>query len=147
MSEYDDQAQAFLDKHGLKVRAVYKGDKCPGWSGDSKEKRGGCPECGAIHGDRYRVTISRKGGGRLAFNFWNSQKDMQEGNAPTAYDVLACVSGDVYCPESFEEFCGEYGYEVDSRKAEQTYRRCNSFAKRLRAFLTTEEQEGLAEIR
>jgi hypothetical protein len=66
---------------------------------------------------------------------------------PSAYDVLACISGDTYTPDTFADFCGEFGYETDSIKALQTFRRCSTFAKRLRAFFTTAELEQLAEIR
>ena len=141
MSEYTEQAQAFLDRFGLRFRATFKGDKCP--------------ECRTIHGDRYRVTISRRGDyvgnqnltpKRIAFDFWGSFADQQAGVAPTAYDVLACISGDIYCPDDFEEeFCSEYGYERD-RRAEATFRRCSVFAKRLRKFFTTSEQEELGTI-
>lgn len=38
---------------------------------------------------------------------------------PTAYDILACLTK--YDPYTFENFCAEYGYDLDSRKAEKTY--------------------------
>jgi type II secretory pathway component GspD/PulD (secretin) len=62
------------------------------------------------------------------------------------YDVLAGISGDAYTPETFADFCAEYGYESDSIKALQTFRRCSAFAKRLRAFFTEAELEQLQEI-
>lgn len=65
---------------------------------------------------------------------------------PSAYDVLACIASDIHTPESFEEFCSEYGYESDSIKALQTFRRADRFAKRLRAFFTDSEAEQLSEI-
>jgi len=39
--------------------------------------------------------------------------------APNAYDVLACLTK--YEVGAFEDFCNEYGYDTDSRKAEKTY--------------------------
>lgn len=40
--------------------------------------------------------------------------------APTAYDVLACLTK---CdPGTFEDFCSEFGYNADSRTAEKTYK-------------------------
>lgn len=39
---------------------------------------------------------------------------------PTMYDVLTCLTK--YDPYSFEDFCGDYGYDEDSRKAEKIYR-------------------------
>ena len=148
MSEYDDKAEAFLAKFALKVRTVHHGDCCPKW--DSTQERSGhrgCPQYGTIHGDRYRVTISRKGGGRVSFDFWNSLSAQQSGEDVTAYDVLACISSKAYCPDSFEDFCGEYGYEQDSRKALATFKRCAAFAERLRAFFSEDELEALSDIR
>jgi hypothetical protein len=131
-----DAAQAFLDSHNMKMRATHKGDKCPPWCDGS-----------CVHGDRYRITISRKGAGRLSFDFWNSQHDRDEGNEPTAYDVFASISGDAYCPDAFEEFCSEYDHDTDSRQALQLFRRVSKFAKRLQLFFEEEELEQLAEIR
>jgi len=39
---------------------------------------------------------------------------------PTMYDVLTCLTK--YDPETFENFCSEYGYDEDSRTAERTYK-------------------------
>lgn len=39
--------------------------------------------------------------------------------APTPYDILACLQK--YEVGSFENFCDEFGYNVDSKKAEKTY--------------------------
>ncbi len=135
MSEYDTQARKFLDDNGLKFRATQKGDRCPPYC-DGK----------CIHGDRYRVTISRKGGGRLSFDYWNSFADIQAGKEATAYDALTCISSEITCADNFEDFCGDFGYESDSRKAEELFRRCDRFARRLRAFFTPEEQEQLSTI-
>lgn len=38
---------------------------------------------------------------------------------PTMYDVLATITK--YDPETFEDFCLNYGYDEDSRKAEKVY--------------------------
>lgn len=40
--------------------------------------------------------------------------------APTAYDVLACLTK--YDPWTFEDFCSAYGYDPDSRTAKKTYK-------------------------
>lgn len=47
-------------------------------------------------------------------------------NVPTVTDVLACLTSDAGCVDGtlFEDFCSEFGYDTDSRKAEQTYRAC-----------------------
>lgn len=133
-SEYNIQATAFLADNGLKMRITLSNTKVAAWGETGKES-----------GNHYRVTISgakRK----LTFDFWGSINDARNDEYPSEYDVLACISGDCYCPETFAEFCGEYGYEQDSIKALQTFRRCSAFAKRLRAFFTESELEQLTEI-
>lgn len=77
---------------------------------------------------------------------WKVAAEKAHGAHPSAYSVLACISSDAYCPETFKDFCGDYGYETDSIKALQMFRRCSAFAKRLRAFFTAKELEALSEI-
>lgn len=134
-NEYDQQATQFLASNGIKFRATLSDTKAPAWSDNGK------------YGHHYRVTLS-KPAKRLTFDFWSSIADEEEGiKTVRPYSVLACISGDAYCPETFEDFCGEYGYERDSIKVLQTFRRCSAFAKRLRAFFTEPELEQLQEIR
>lgn len=135
-SEYDQQAEQFLTANAIKFRATLSDTKTPAWSDNGK------------HGHHYRVTLSgNKVKRRLVFDFWGSIKDADDGvETVTPYDVLACISGDAYTPETFKDFCAEYGYESDSIKALQMFRRCSAFAKRLRAFFTAAELEQLQEI-
>lgn len=98
------------------------------------------------YSDGITVRKARREGARLAFDFWGSVNDANNGEDPTAYDVLACISSDAYCPESFGDFCSEYGYEEDSRKAFQTFNRADRFAKRIRAFFSESELAALSEI-
>lgn len=60
------------------------------------------------------------------------------GAKPTATEVLSCLASDAAGLEnnnSFEDWCDEYGYDTDSRKAEKTYKACKHIASRLRTFL------------
>lgn len=43
----------------------------------------------------------------------------KEFRTPNAYDVLAAITK--HDPETFEDFCYDYGYDTDSRKAVDTY--------------------------
>lgn len=136
-TDYNKQATDFLEKHGLTFRAVHKGDKCPIFCDGS-----------CNHGDRHIVTIRRKRDGqRVSFDFWNSISDVESGSELRAYSVLACISGDVHCPETFEEFCREFGYSEDSRQAEKTFKACSKFSSKLRSFFSESEIEELGEIR
>ncbi len=157
-TDYNKQANDFLTEHHLTLDTAFKGDKCPPWRKGKPTSRDACPECGSVHGDLYRVTIRRPthdavwsngepGPRSLSFNFWGSYADQQDGNRPSAYDVLACISSEVYCPESFGLFCSDFGYDQDSRQAEATFKRCAAFAVKLGAFFSESELEALAEIR
>ena len=149
-TDYEKQAQDFLTKHGIKFRATLSDSKVAPWTPISDRLNGNTTP------HHYRVTLSRqpfyylKGTkpqqSRLAFDFWGSIADAKKGKHPSAYDVLACISGDVHCAETFADFCSEFGEDEDSIKALQTFRRCSAFAKRLRAFFTAQEIDDLSEI-
>ena len=80
----------------------------------------------------YKVTL-RFGRRRLTVPFFMGPAHSKE---PTAADVLSCIVSDARSGElDFDEFCGEFGYDADSRKAEQTWRACKAMAPRVRRFL------------
>lgn len=65
---------------------------------------------------------------------------------PKAAEVLDCLASDASGYEqarTFEEWCGEYGYDTDSRKAERTYTVIGKQARKLRKFLGANEYEKL----
>lgn len=84
-NEYEVQGRDVARKLGLEIRAAYQGNQCPGWGGSKPTTipryttAMDCPECGGIHGDKYRVTIKRVGrtgpGSALHFDFWASWSD------------------------------------------------------------------------
>ena len=120
MDEYEQQAKGFLEKHNLSFGAEFK-EYGRYFKGDTQER--------AI----YRISIKRKNNGRsITFKF--GQSIAGAGEKPTAYDILACISGDITCPYDFGEFCLEYGYDEDSRTAERTFNGASKFAKRLNTF-------------
>lgn len=137
VSGYEATAQAFLDRHGVSLRITKADSKPAPFAGEDGKS-----------GHHYRITLSRKGKtGRVAFDYWGSIADAEKGKEPGAYDVLACISGDINIPETFADYCSEYGEDSDSIKARQTWKRCDSFARRLRAFFASEtEREELAQI-
>jgi hypothetical protein len=136
MTDYQKQAQDFLTKHSIKFKAIFKGDKCPMWE-DGKH----------MHGDRYLVTFHRTINyvySSFSLSFWNSVNDKQAGKEPTPYDALACLTK--YDPGTFDNFCGDFGYDTDSRKAEKTYKAVIVEWQKVEKFFTREEIEELAEI-
>ena len=63
---------------------------------------------------------------------------------PTPYDVLACLQK--YDVGSFEDFCGEFGYNIDSSQAEKIYKAvCKEYDK-LCSIFTVGEMELMRDI-
>lgn len=78
----------------------------------------------------------------LAFEGRTYATDFHQGSAhkapPTAADVLNCLLSDASSVEntgSFEEWCSDFGYNTDSRKAERAYKACEATVAPLREFL------------
>lgn len=66
------------------------------------------------------------------------------GTAPSAYDVLACLEKNEV--GSFSEFCDEFGYDTDSRKAETTYKAVLNEYENLKMLYSDEELSKMQEI-
>lgn len=72
-------------------------------------------------------------GRQYTFDFWQGQAITRE---PDAQGCLDCLLSDAQCGEQdFEEFCSEFGYDQDSRKAEALHKRCQTTAKAMRRLL------------
>lgn len=166
-TDYNKQATDFLEKHDLTFKAEFVGKNCPPWAGDTELKtKHGCPKCGGMHGWEYRITMA-KGRQSISFPFWNSWADCYNEvrggkqyingqwvyfearrvpKVPSAYEVLATISPNTYCETSFEDWCDEFDYNKDSRRAEAMHKRCMEFALQLRQFFTDAEIADLREI-
>lgn len=125
---HHDRAKAWLVERGLKMRITLSDTKPSPWE---------------TAGHHYRVTITREQekGARVVFDWWGSQDMAEKHTDPQPYDILACISSDITCPDTFDEFCSEYGDSHDSIKAIQTFKRASRFTARLKAFFTEKECE------
>lgn len=142
MNDYVKQATDFLEKAKATCNIMYSGTSYPDW--DDK----------AMH-DCYNVTLSTPRGS-MTFVFWDNIKNTetrehiwmhrirQKCPFPTAYDILACLTA--YDPGNYEDFCIDYGYNEDSRKAEQTYFAVVKEYTQLRRIFTANQLEELQEI-
>lgn len=63
---------------------------------------------------------------------------------PSAYDVLACLQK--YEVGTFENFCADFGYDTDSRKAVRTYKAVRKEWNNLRKLFTDDQLTELQEI-
>lgn len=94
------------------INTIYHGDKC--WSCDNRNY------------NNHVVTVTNTETKKTTrFDFWCS---IMRPEFESEYDVLNAfycfVSDALSGLYSFDEFCGEFGYDSDSRKAEKIYRAC-----------------------
>jgi len=69
------------------------------------------------HGYTVQLRYQRRS---MTVDFWCGSAITRE---PTAEDVLECLLSDASSADQpFEQWAGEYGYDIDSRKAERIYR-------------------------
>lgn len=103
MSEYTKQAEEFAKKVGLKMKVLGFVWEHPAWDDNYKHAK-------------FKVRFSRNGK-QWTLDFYQSRVAGKK--QPSIYDVLACVQK---CdPGNFEQFCWEFGFNSDSRKAERLY--------------------------
>jgi hypothetical protein len=91
----------------------------------------------------YRCILKRKGK-QMTVPFSTGLGWTRE---PSAEDVLDCLSSDAGGIENsagiFEDWCAEYGYDSDSRKAEKIFKTCERQADKLKAFLGEDVYKSL----
>ena len=92
----------------------------------------------------YRCTLKYQGR-RYFFDYWMGQAHTDE---PTVDGVLDCLLSDAQGGEqSFEDFCSEFGYDTDSRKAENIWKACTITTKRMKHLLGADYETFLASDR
>jgi len=80
----------------------------------------------------YRCTL-RYRGRRYSFDFWQG---VGVAGDPTAEGCLDCLLSDAQAGgQTFEEFCAEFGYDPDSRRAEATWKACRRTAAGMKRLL------------
>ena len=66
---------------------------------------------------------------------------------PTAASVLCCLLSDAdSADQSFADWCSDFGYDTDSRKALDTYIACGEIARGLRKVFSPEQLAHLREL-
>lgn len=110
MHNYQEQANNFAKKHGITLKVLAHPEYKKYFS-DDKEGR-----------YVFKMNICRKQEGQPTkqYTFTFGQSINAGNEVPTMYDVLTCFTK--YDPEDFDNFCSEYGYDNDSRKAEKIYK-------------------------
>lgn len=154
-TNYETQANEFLHQTNTEFKVEFLKHDFH-FEGD-KEKR-----------DIYRITLTR-GKRKYSFNFgqsinasdkyivynnpqYRSQTRIagqdcelnKNFDSPSAYDVLACLQK--YEVGTFKNFCDDFGYDEDSRRAEKTYKAVCEEYKSLCTLYTDKELEKMQEI-
>lgn len=135
-SEYQKQAIDFLIESETTCEIVLKGLSEPSWD----EKR---------EVFKYRVTLRNKRHS-WSFDFFDSIHNTEKNKRATFnfYSVIACLS--YYTPESFDEFCAEFGYEFKNEseyiKVKSIHLACLDQAKNLKKLFTEDQLVKLSEI-
>ena len=128
--DYNKQANDFLSKTGatIKINFSHNGKHFA----DDKQNR-----------DIYKITIS-KGKRSFTFNFGQSIVKSGLKLQPNNYDILSCLQK--YDVGSFEDFCGEFGYDIDSSQAGKTYKAVCKEYEKLCTIFSDEEMELMRDI-
>jgi hypothetical protein len=108
--------------------------------------------------DHWKVTLVRRDAPRVRGS-WEYQGKIlakmtltfsqgygHNGEEPELGDVLDCLSSDaagLANAQDFEEWCSEFGYDPDSRKAYKTYTAVEHQASRLQTFLGDDAYDAL----
>jgi uncharacterized protein (DUF2252 family) len=131
-STYEQQAIDFLSTYDVKFTTKYI--RYGFYFADDKEKR-----------DIYECALSRKDGKHYTFTFGQSIFNSTNKKVkPTAYDVLSSLTK--HDPGAFENFCSEFGYDIDSRKAYTIYKAVINEWHEMKNLFTWRQLEKLREI-
>lgn len=68
----------------------------------------------------------------ISFNYGMSIQDSQSNKDLSLYDILVSIKLDYSCPDTFKDFCNEYGYDIDSIKSLNTFKTCIKHSAKLR---------------
>ena len=113
------ELEQLCDQERVKTHCQYGGVELP----DDWQDKGAHP---------YKVVL-RYRGRQLTTPFFCGSAWTRE---PNVADVLSSLILDASCgDQSFEDFCSDFGYDEDSRKAERTWRDCTAMTPRVKRFL------------
>lgn len=125
----DDDREFILSAMGVTMRAM-------------RAERPDASEWGEA-ASHWRVTLKRNG---KSYSTHYSMGAALTGS-PELCDVLYCLISDAESAgESFDDWCANFGYDTDSRKAERTWKACKRVAASLSRLFTNNELDALREL-
>ena len=106
---------------GLTIKSTFKGDKKADWTGN--------PDNWNNHLISVRNNETKRA---CAFDFWASIANPDIETEKELLWAFKCfVDDSISGTYTFEEFCGEFGYDEDSRKAHKTWKACQRAKEKL----------------
>ena len=117
-STYQYEARVIAKYYWLSMRAVYiKTGSVEGW--DDKMLHDHFIVC--LTREFYSETEQRMQYRTMEIRFHGSANDAVKHpkRLPRTYDILSCLQKSD--PGTLEDFCGEFGYDTDSKRADATY--------------------------
>ena len=103
INAYEEQALYFAKKYGVKLEILGSEYKTL-WGEEQKRSV-------------FKCKLSRN---RKSYAFEFGQSIANGSKEPTIYDILTCLTK--YDPETLENFCAEFGYDINSRDSRKTYK-------------------------
>lgn len=109
MTNYELQAEKFLEKYGLKLRIYNKRKRVPSW--DNK-----------LH-NTYSWELQNSKGEKTSGKFYDSLYNTNKGILPTAYDILACLQKyDIGTIDDFIQKIGLNCTKISISQIRKTYK-------------------------
>jgi len=100
----------------IAINSEFLGDKCSNW-GDN------------YNNHKVKVTNGKKS---FSFDFWGSISSPEISSDDENIFAFYCALSDgLAANDSFENFCSEFGYNSDSRKAEKIYKECEKTLRKI----------------
>lgn len=109
----------------------------------SRSERERCASSLPVRGGARNCACDVRHGQTVVHSRTCPQNPRQD-EAPSTYDILACLTK--FDPGAFTDFCSDFGYDTDSRRAERVYFAVQEEWRRVLAFFSTEELAELSEI-
>lgn len=128
---YNKEMRKILLNAGIDVNIIYITKSYNNWDKEN------------LH-NQYKIILKR-GNKQMQYDFWDSLNNTESNEKPTIYDVIACLEW--YEIFDFEDFCLDYGYDIDNISAFNIYKEYKKQQKQLFEIIPEEEiREKIKEI-
>ncbi len=106
---------------GFKLSAKYTGSKKADWGN------------GHENWNHHKITVKNtETGKQTSFDFWASIANPEVRSREDLIGAFECFVGDAVAGmNDFNDFCSEFGYDEDSRRAEKIYKACQKATEKL----------------